>query len=91
MSIIDQFGAVIAVFILLGGSLWFLKRKGYVNLATPFLGKTDSRRRIQLVERCALTPQHSIHIVRVANRTLLIGVAPNNCMLLSDQIEETQP
>jgi flagellar biogenesis protein FliO len=30
----------------------------------------------------SLTPQHSLHLVRVADRTLLVGLSPQGCNLL---------
>lgn len=88
-SAIEQFGSVVAVLLLLGLALWFLKRRGYAQLGNPF-DRGDRRRRIEVMERHSLTPHHSIHLVRVENRTLLIGVAPNCFQLLSDTEGETR-
>jgi flagellar biogenesis protein FliO len=37
---------------------------------------------LQSIERLPLTPQHSLHLVRVAGRTVLIAVSPGGCSLL---------
>ena len=48
-------------------------------LRTPGAGK---RRSIQVIERMVLTPQHSLHLVRVADRTMLIAASPSGCSIL---------
>ena len=65
----------------LGAVLWWLRRKGVAQFAlrTPGGGK---RRSIQVIERTALTPQHSLHLVRVDGRTVLIAASPGGCSIL---------
>ena len=72
---------VFVVFALLGGMLWLLRSKGLATFRfnPKSLGKG---KQLELVERLPLTPTHSIHLVRFAGRTLLIGVAPGGCTLL---------
>lgn len=35
--------------------------------------------RLQSIERLALTPHHSLHLVRVDDRTLVVAVSPSSC------------
>ena len=35
-----------------------------------------------MIDRLPLTQHHSLHLVRLADRTLLIGLSPNGCNLL---------
>ena len=81
MESIQQTLAVVLVLGLLGGVLWWLRRKGVAQFAlkTPGIGK---RRSIQVIERTALTPQHSLHLVRVEGRTMLIAASPGGCSIL---------
>jgi len=81
MESIQQALTVVLVLGLLGGALWWLRRKGMAQFAfkTPGGGK---RRSIQVIERMALTPQHSLHLVRVADRTMLIAASPAGCSIL---------
>jgi flagellar biogenesis protein FliO len=81
MESIQQALSVILVLALLGGTLWWLRRRGMAQFAfrTPGTGK---RKSIQVVERMALTPQHSLHLVRVADRTMLIAASPAGCSIL---------
>ena len=75
---------VFVVFALLGGMLWMLRRKGLASFR--FVAKASGPgRQLQVIERLPLTPQHSVHLIRVADRTLLIGVAPGGCTLLESR------
>jgi flagellar biogenesis protein FliO len=37
---------------------------------------------LQSIERLPLTAQHSLHLVRVAGRVILIAVSPGGCSVL---------
>ncbi len=39
-------------------------------------------RNLEVLERVALSPHHMIHLVRVADRVVLIGTSPSTCQLL---------
>ena len=80
MESIQQALSVVLVLGLLGGALWWLRRKGMAQFALKTPG--GKRRAIQVVERLALTPQHSLHLVRVADRTMLIAASPAGCSIL---------
>jgi len=73
--------AVSSVLLLLGASLWWLRRKGLAQY-----GKRPSsgarKRTLKSVERLALGPQHSLHLVRLAGRALLVGTSPTGCTVL---------
>ena len=73
--------SVVLVLCLLGGTLWWLRRKGMAQLAfkAPGMGR---RKSIQVLERLALTPQHSLHLVKVDDRTMLIAASPAGCSIL---------
>jgi flagellar biogenesis protein FliO len=78
---IGQALAVIAVLIALGASLFVLRSKGVVRFALQSkLG--SGARRLQSLERLPLTAQHSLHLVKVSGRELLIAVSPAGCSLL---------
>lgn len=81
MESIQQALAVVLVLGLLGGTLWWLRRKGMAQFGfkTPGAGK---RKSIRVIERTALTPQHSLHLVKVADRTVLIAASPAGCSIL---------
>ena len=69
----QQVFAVLFVLVLLWGAVLFLRRKGIAAFSTP-LGPRKQARSIQQVDRMRLTPQHSIHLLEVEGRRLLIAV-----------------
>jgi flagellar biogenesis protein FliO len=79
MDLLQQGFALLAVFGLLGTALWFLKGRKSLNLR--------GARRMQIVERIALTPQHTLCLVKVGDRLMMIGTAPSNCQLI-ESIED---
>jgi flagellar biogenesis protein FliO len=81
MDPIRQVLTVSAVFSLLAAALWWLRRKGLVRLGAR--GSRGSRQQaLQAVERIVLGPQHSLHLVRLAERGLLLGTSPAGCAVL---------
>lgn len=86
MQLTEQIGMVLAVFALLGGLMWFAKRRG---MATFAMGprRTGNGRRLEVLERVPLTAQHSLVLARVGDRTVLIATAPSACTLLDAQVK----
>ena len=80
MELFEQLSAVILVLIILCGGLWLLKKKGWVRTAVR--SSRGDGPRLEVVDRLTLSPHHSLHLVRLADRTLLVGVSPNGCNLL---------
>ena len=75
MEFAEQVASVLAVFGLLALAVYAFGRK----TGRPWLGfrnqarKTDS---MFVAERLVLTPQHSLHLVRIGDRSLLIATHP---------------
>ncbi|HEX3745111.1 MAG TPA: flagellar biosynthetic protein FliO [Bryobacteraceae bacterium] len=85
MEEIQQALVVVFVLGLLGGTLYWLRGQGWAK----FNGKTIGRggaRRMQIVERLPLGPQHSLHLVNVSGRVLLVAVSPGGCSLLDGEV-----
>jgi flagellar biosynthetic protein FliO len=85
MEMFEQLFAVAAVLGLLCVAVWALKRKGWASVASRVSSRGprgDGGPRLEVIDRLVLTPQHSLHLVRVADRTLLVGLSPNGCNLL---------
>ena len=81
MEDIQQALVVIAVLIALAASMYVLRSKGIVRFAMQAkIG--SSARRLQSIERLPLTAQHSLHLVIVSGRELLIAVSPSGCSVL---------
>jgi|HubBroStandDraft_4_1064222.scaffolds.fasta_scaffold760999_2 flagellar biogenesis protein FliO len=86
MQLTEQIGMVLVVFGLLGGLLWFAKRRGLASFPMASFpkgfGRGGGTRRLEVLERVSLTPQHALLLVRVSDRTVLIATAPSSCTLL---------
>jgi hypothetical protein len=93
----EPLGAVLLVFALLGLSLWWLKRRGLAQLRTTTTGaaapysapfrfwperKPKGPKILQRVDALALTPTHSLHLVRMAERAILLGTSPSGFYLV---------
>lgn len=83
MELAEQIAMVLLVFTLLGGLLWVLRRRGLASLSLSGR-RAGSVRRMEVLERVPLTPQHALHLVRISDKVLLIGTAPSACTLLNE-------
>jgi flagellar biosynthetic protein FliO len=86
MEMFDQLLAVAAVLGLLGVAVWTLKRKGFVRTSGRLPNGNGPR--LEVVDRLVLSPHHSLHLVKLADRTLLVGLSPNGCNLLESRETE---
>jgi len=93
MELTEQITMVLVVFALLGGMLWLLKKRGMAGLPLGSLGmgrrRGGSDKRMEVLERVPLTPQHAIHLVRVSGKVVLIGTAPSSCTILDATLTES--
>jgi flagellar biosynthetic protein FliO len=78
MEYTQQLVAAGAVLALLGAVLWYARRRGWV------LGTARLRpgRRLETIERLALGPHHTLHLVRVGDQALVVACSPAGCALL---------
>jgi flagellar biogenesis protein FliO len=74
MDLIQPLAAIVLVAALLGGALFLLKKRG----GAPLPGL----RRLEVIERVSLGPQHALHLVRAGDRLVLIATAPSSCQVL---------
>ena len=87
MEAIQQALVVVFVLGLLGGTLYWLRSKGLARFAVKGMGRSNHRR-MQSIERLPLTQQHSLHLVSVSGRILLIAVSPGGCSVLDASVWE---
>lgn len=74
MELMDPMPAVLAVAGVLAAALWWLRKK-----APGRLWRQSARRparRLASVERLALSPRHTLHLVRLDDRVLLVAESP---------------
>ncbi|MGO9096568.1 MAG: flagellar biosynthetic protein FliO [Bryobacteraceae bacterium] len=81
MELLRQLAAVGVVFGLLAAALWVLRRRGLASRGGILRPRKGSGR-LESLERLALSPQHTLHLVRVQDRALLIGAHSGGCTLL---------
>jgi flagellar biogenesis protein FliO len=82
MDIARQVSAVMLVFALLGAALWTLRRGGRLRIPGG-LRPAGRGRALESVERLALTPQHSLHLVKIGGREVVVATNPQGCALLT--------
>ena len=81
MDLIEQMTAVALVLTILGTALWWLRRRGLAVMTMP---RRHGERRMECLERLALGPQHTLHLVRLGTSELLVASSPSGCTLLKD-------
>jgi flagellar biosynthetic protein FliO len=74
----QQYAGVAVVLLLLGATLWWLRRRGYASVG---MGRRGGRR-LETLERLALGPQHSLHLVRIGRTVAVVSCSPGGCALL---------
>jgi flagellar biogenesis protein FliO len=79
MDVLQQIAAVTVVLALLAATLWRLRRRGFAGL--PLVRKPAGRR-LEHLERLPLSPQHTLHLVRLGDRALVVASSPAGCALL---------
>jgi flagellar biogenesis protein FliO len=84
MDIARQVSAVMLVFALLGAALWTLRRGGRLRLPGG-MRPAGRGRALESVERLALTPQHSLHLVKIGGREVVVATYPQGCVLLTER------
>ena len=95
MDYLQQMLAVLAVFGALGGTLFWLRRRGLASFAMPFKRKNSLGLQGVLthVERLPLSATHSLHLVRLADRAILIAAWQGGCQAIEStpwsQVEQT--
>ena len=73
---------ILAVLALLFGALWSAKLQGLPARTGLRRKRDEGAPRLEVIDRLPLTQHHSLHLVRLADRTMLIGLSPNGCNLL---------
>jgi flagellar biogenesis protein FliO len=78
-----MFQQVLAVFLVLGllaAALWFLRSRGLAHYGGPVRRKAT--RHLEAIARLPLTPQHSVHLIRVSDHAILVALSPSGCTLV---------
>jgi len=83
MDWVRQLLAAAAVIGLLVASLAWLRRRGLARGA-----HAPANRRLEVLERAALTPQHSLHLIRMDDHVILVGRSPTGLVRLAGSSQE---
>jgi flagellar biogenesis protein FliO len=81
MDIIRQSLAITFVFALLWAALWFLRKRGNIPIGFPRAGSAHGV--LASRGKLALGPQHSIHVIRIGERDMVVAVHPAGVTVLS--------
>lgn len=73
---LQQTLAILLVLALLAGTLFLLRRRGLVQFPVEIPRRANGTKQMQLIERLAITPQHSLHMVNVRDQAFLVGISP---------------
>ncbi|HWF09014.1 MAG TPA: flagellar biosynthetic protein FliO [Bryobacteraceae bacterium] len=85
MDAVQPLIAIVLVMALLGGALAVLRKRGVVSFDSR--AASTRGRRMVVVERVALGPQHALHLVKAGGRLLLVATAPGSCQLLDREVD----
>ena len=77
MDLIREFTAIGLTLLLLAASLWWLRRRGLAQWRVPRTGRV-----MQVIESRPLSPGHTLHLVRIADRVLALATHNGGCTLL---------
>ena len=80
MESLQQTLAVLAVFGILGATLWWLRRRGLAHVSG--ITRRHKGGILQSVECLPLSGGNVLHLVRVADRAILITASPTCCRLV---------
>lgn len=83
MDTLQPLAAVFLVLALLGGALFLLGKRGAAAFSFPRMTPAAARK-MEVLERLPLGPQHALHLVRVGGRSVVVATAPTSCHLLCD-------
>jgi len=86
MSLAQQMASVFGVLAMLIATVILLSKRGRMRINFG-IGGSSRVRNMEVIERLPLTPQHSLHLVRMADRFLLLGVSPAGCSLLQNGVD----
>lgn len=75
---IDSVPAVLGVLGALAAALWWLRRKGVARFPRP----RRTPRRLESLERLALSPHHALYLVRLDGRVMLVAQSPTGLACL---------
>jgi flagellar biogenesis protein FliO len=71
--------ALAGVLAVVAAALWWLRKKGGVHFRPHARRKP---RRLESIERLALSPHHALHLVRLDDRSILVAQSPSGMVFV---------
>jgi hypothetical protein len=90
MDVLRQVSSVLLVFSLLGAVLWALRRGGKISFQSLARRRALGQRSMIAVERLSLTPTHTLHLVRIHGREVLVATHPQGCSVVTTAAEQAK-
>lgn len=84
MGLAEQLGAI-GVVLGLAMLLSWLRGPAVRGFSVGRSGWNEVRPNLECIQQIRLTSQHSIHVVRIWDRALIVGVHTNGCVLLESR------
>ena len=81
MDLLQPLAAVVLVLALLGAALFFLRSRGAASFHLPRVASTGARR-MEVLERTVLSPQHTLHLVRIGEISVVIATSPSSSQIV---------
>jgi hypothetical protein len=81
MELYNQLTIVAFVIVVLGATLYVLRKRGLVQFS-PGRGFSSAQRSLRVEDRILLTPQYGLCVVRWEDRKLLVAFSPSGCQVL---------
>ena len=78
MDLVRQSLAIVFVLALLWTALWLLRKKTWIRRPGTAPALLESRGKL------ALTARHSIHLIRIGDRNLIVALHPDGITFLGD-------
>jgi flagellar biogenesis protein FliO len=91
MDLARDVASAVVVLALLGAAVWALRRAGAAVPRVFPLKRAGRSRRIETLERVALTPQHGLHLVRFGGREMMVATHPQGCSVLAEVAQVPDP
>jgi flagellar biogenesis protein FliO len=76
-----QFVGIVIVLGTLITMLWYARKRGFARLN---IGVSGPNRLLKVMERVPLTPQHTLFVVSIAGRIIVLSSSPGSCQVITE-------
>jgi flagellar biosynthetic protein FliO len=87
----QQFLAVSLILGLLLAALWLLRRQGFARVVAGLARQSGKQKQMRVLERVALGARHSLHLIALNGRLIVVGVSPDGCRRIASLPADPAP